>query len=106
LGNQALIDVRAVAVYIHGRRLSKRRPFLATQSRKATCMEGLKRAPQVLLSITLAVMLFSALPGCGGESVDTLEVPVKKPSEIQKEAQAKNANLPPLPSTKATKPQR
>jgi hypothetical protein len=77
-------------------------------------MEVLKRVRVVLVAVTLVVTLFSALPGCGGESGDPLKAsdgtPLKTPSEIREAAQAKYSTLHPetkatnlQPATKATK---
>ncbi len=59
-------------------------------------MERLKRVRRLLLPMPLAVTLLLA-PGCGGESGDPMKAsdgtPRKTPSEILKEAQAKNATL-------------
>jgi hypothetical protein len=94
-----------VSICIHGFRLSKRRPIWASPSRKVNCMEGHTRVRVLLFPMTLAVAIFSALPGCGGDSGDgPMQAPAKTPSQIQKEALAKNADLPPRPETKATVP--
>jgi hypothetical protein len=60
----------------------------------------LKRAGARLISIALAVILLSGVPGCGGEG-DPMKAsdgtPKKTPSEVLKEATAKTGTPSPKP---------